>query len=150
MICPISYFLPDRHGERGRIDFIEGLGMAKQSELVVDIARIFFENTKNPYLDIQYSFTRFSEFITSKSIGSIDSNYFSDLMSENLNNKEMANKIIDLMYKIQNIDYGDIKHFKGFKEMSVNEGLRLLNTIKSASLMKCAEYMKSEVLTDYT
>ncbi|MFW9970368.1 MAG: hypothetical protein ACFFDF_09225 [Candidatus Odinarchaeota archaeon] len=136
--------------ERGRIDFIEGLGMTKQSELVVDIAKIFFDNTKNPYFDIQYSFTRFSEFVTSKSIGSIDSNYFSDLMNKDLSKNEKANKVIDLMYRIQNLDYSGVSDFKGFRELSVKDGLRTLKAIKAESLKKCIEYLKSEILTDYT
>jgi hypothetical protein len=136
--------------ESGKIPYIEGLGMTKQSELVVDIARIFFDTTKNSYFDIQYSFTKFSEFITTKSLGSTDSNYFSDLMNEKLNKNEKANKIINLMYKIQNLDYSGVKDFKGFIELSVKDGLRTLNAIKAESLKKCIDYMKSEILTDYT
>ncbi|MEJ2250239.1 MAG: hypothetical protein P8Y97_11365, partial [Candidatus Lokiarchaeota archaeon] len=40
--------------------------------------------------------------------------------------------------------------FNGFRDLTVFQGQELLNRIKSASLMKCVDYFKSEILSDYT
>ncbi|MFX1340714.1 MAG: hypothetical protein ACFFDK_19040 [Promethearchaeota archaeon] len=123
---------------------------SQRKGLIQDIAGIFYRETGNEYFNIIESFNRFSEFITGKSVGVLDKNYLTELMDDKLREKEIADKIIDLMYKIQNIDYNQIKDFKGFKDLSQTDGLNKLNQIKQQSLEKCAEYIKSEFLSEFT
>ena len=112
--------------------------------LVRNIAQIFYSKTQNNHFNIKESFTRFSEFITSKGVGTLDSKFFDNLITERLNEKELANKLVDLMLKIQNLDYSKLKDFKGLSDPYV------LNEIKQESLEICAEFMKKEIFSDYT